>query len=282
LLALQDQGRLSLDDKLSRFLPAMPDADHVTLRMLADNTSGYPDWIQGNDAFFDLFYANPFRQWTPSGLLAQAFARPPACAPGACFNYAHTNYAVLSKVIAHVTGRPITSLMHERIFKPLGLRHTVISRRPAMSEPVLHAYTAQRGPYEDSTYWSPSWTLGAGSVMYSTIDDVARSAHAIGTGALISRRASRERFAPTTVGMGAFTKDNYFGLGILVVNGWYLQNPNLNGYTGVMAYLPARKLSVAIVATHRLGASDELSYAPLVLARLSAYLAPAHIIVVPR
>ena len=64
LLQLQDQGRLSLDDKLSRFLPGMPDAGRITLRMLADNTSGYPDWIQGNEAFFHLFYANVFRQWT--------------------------------------------------------------------------------------------------------------------------------------------------------------------------------------------------------------------------
>src|SRR5205807_4920820 len=103
---------------------------------------------------------------------------------------------------------------------------------PAIRRPVLRAYTAQLGPYEDSTYWSPSWTLGAGSVMYSTIDDVAQSARALGSGALISSRASRERFAPTTVGMGSFTKQFYFGLGILVVNGWYLQNPNLNGYTG--------------------------------------------------
>jgi hypothetical protein len=117
--------------------------------------------------------------------------------------------------------------------------------------------------------------------MYSTIGDVARSAWALGTGALISPRASRERFAPTTVGMGGFTKHYYFGLGVLVVNGWYLQNPNLNGYTGAMAYLPGRQLSVAIVATHRLGASDELSYAPLLFAKLSTYLAPDHTVVVP-
>jgi CubicO group peptidase (beta-lactamase class C family) len=188
---------------------------------------------------------------------------------------------VLSKVIARVTGRSVASLMRQRIFKPLGLRHTAISTEPAMRGPVLHAYTAQRGPYEDSTYWSPSWTLGAGSVMSSTIGDVALSARALGTGALISPRASRERFAPTTVGMGGFTKHLYFGLGILVVNGWYLQNPQLNGYTGAMAYLPGRKLSIAVVATHLLGASDELAYAPLLFAKLSAYLSREHTVVVP-
>jgi D-alanyl-D-alanine carboxypeptidase len=282
LLQLEDEGRLSLDDKLSTFLPGMPDADRITLRMLANNTSGYPDWIQGNQSFVELLLANVFKQWTVSELLAHAFARGPACDPGTCFNYAHTNYAVLSKVISTVTGRSIDSLMHERIFKPLGLRQTAISRKPAMPGPVLHAYSSDRGPYEDSTFWSPSWTIGAGTVMSATIGDVARTARAVGTGALISRKASQERFAPTTVGMGSFTSDFYFGLGIIVADGWYLQNPMLNGYTGAMAYLPGRRLSVAIVTTTRQrSAGDERAYATLLFTKLSAYLAPGHPVVLP-
>lgn len=116
LLQLEDEGRLSLDDKLSRFLPEMPDADRITLRMLADNTSGYRDWIQGNQTFVDLLLANVFKQWTVGELLAHAFARGPACDPGTCFNYAHTNYAVLSEVITHVTGRhrPVDRQPHAR------------------------------------------------------------------------------------------------------------------------------------------------------------------------
>jgi CubicO group peptidase (beta-lactamase class C family) len=282
LLQLEDEGRLALDDKLSAFFPAMPDADRITLRMLADNTSGYSDWIQGNPGFVELLFANPFRQWTSAELLAIAFARGPVCAPGTCFSYAHTNYAVLSDVISKVTGRSIDSLMHERIFKPLGLRQTAVSRKPAMPGPVLHAYVSDRGPYEDSTFWSPSWTIGAGTVMSATIGDVARTARAVGTGALLSRRASRERFAPTTVGMSNFTPNAYFGLGIIVSNGWRVQNPMLNGYTGVMAYLPKRGLSVAIVTTTRQrSAADSRSYASLLFTKLSTYLAPGNTVLLP-
>lgn len=97
LLQLQDEGRLSLDDKLATYLPALPNADRITLRMLANNTSGYSDWIQGNQAFVDPLYADVFKQWTPAELLAVAFPRPPACEPGECFSYAHTNYAVISR-----------------------------------------------------------------------------------------------------------------------------------------------------------------------------------------
>jgi D-alanyl-D-alanine carboxypeptidase len=282
LLQLRDEGRLSLDDHLSKYFPQLPDASRITLRMLANSTSGYQDWIQNNPAFVETLLANVFRQWTPAELLAVAFARGPACEPGTCFHYAHTNFAVLADVIARVTGHSISSLMHERVFRPLGLRQTAISRYPAMPGPVLHAYSSARGPYEDSTFWSPSWTIGAGTVMSGTIGDVARTARAIGTGALISPAARREEFAPTTAGFAPFSSDLYYGLGIVVANGWRFQNPMLNGYTGIMAYLPARRLSIAIVATDLpVTADSETSLANLLFARLAAYLTPGHQITVP-
>jgi len=281
LLQLQDQGRLSLDDRLSRFLPDLPDADRITLRMLAENTSGYRDWIQGNRPFVDLLLANPFRQWSSDQLLRYAFARGPACDPGTCFNYAHTNYAVLSKVVAKVTGRSVTSVIRRRVLMPLGLHQTAISRDPAMPPPVLHSYTSMRGPYEDATYWSPSWTIGAGTVMSGTIGDVIRTARAVGTGALLSRKSSRERFAQPPAGIWPSPRSFYFGLGILVANGWYVQNPTLNGYTGAMGYLPGRGLSVAVIATTRPGADEDTSASGALFKRLSAYLAPGHTAVLP-
>lgn len=93
---------------------------------------------------------------------------------------------------------------------------------------------------------------------------------------------SRERFAPTTVGMGSFTPNFYFALGIIVADGWYVQSPMPNGYTGAMAYLPGRKLSVAIVTTTRQrSASNERAYATLLFTKLSAYLAPGYAVVLP-
>lgn len=277
LLQLQDEGRLSLDDRLSEYRPDLPRADRITLRMLANNTSGYLDWIQGNEAFVGALFDDPFRQWAPAELLAVAFDRGFACDPGTCFSYAHTNFAVLSQVVSKATGRSVQSLIGERIFQPLGLRRTQISRRAAFPAAALHAYTSERGFYEDSTFWSPAWTIGAGTVMSATIGDVARTARAVGSGALISRAASRERFAPTTVGFPGISPERYYGLGVLVADGWRVQNPMLNGWTGIMAYLPQRRLSVAIVTTTLPRSADTgRPYAGLLLNRLGAYLAPGH------
>jgi len=276
LLQLQDEGRLSLDDRLAKYRPQLPNANRITLRMLANNTAGYLDWIQGNLPFVETLFENPFRFWTAHELLQIAFARGEACAPGTCFNYAHTNLSVLSQVIAKVTGHSVAQEIRERVLRPLGLHHTQISRYAAFPGPALHSYTSQRGPYEDATFWSPSWTIGDGQVMSATIADVAKTARAVGSGALISPAAARERVANTSAGLPGTLPNFYYGLGEVVNGDWIVQNPMLNGYTGVMAYLPDRDLSLAIVATTRPSADPELAYATLLFDRLGAYLAPGH------
>ncbi len=282
LLQLQDRGQLSLDDPVSNWFPDLPNADRVTLRMMANDTSGYRDWIQGNPAFVDALFADPFRQWKTQELLDVAFARGLACEPGACFNYAHTNYAILAKVVAAVTGKSTQKLMYRRVLNPLGLRQTRISGLPAMPEPVLHTYTSDRGPYEDSTFWSASWTVGRSTIASSTIGDVVKSARAMGTGALLSAQASRERFAPITATYPGFTPDLYFGLGVVVVNTWQLQNPDLNGYTGIMAYLPSRRISVGLAVTRgQTAAATDTNYSQLLFAEITEYLSPNHPGVLP-
>ena len=83
----------------------------MTLRMLASDTSGYPDWIQGNEPS-----RRPSSQTCSASaacreLLRWAFALRMACAPGTCFDYAHTNYAVLTQVISEVTGQSVRQLI---------------------------------------------------------------------------------------------------------------------------------------------------------------------------
>ena len=275
LLQLQDAGRLSLDDPLSNWLPEIAGSDRITLRMLGTATSGLPDWVQENPAFATTFYSNIFRQWTSDELLDIALARPRICDPGQCFHYAHTNFILLAKVIQKVTGKPLPKLLRNRVLRPLGLRHTVISGKPDMPSPQLHAYTSDRGPYEDSTFWSPSWTIAETMIMSSTIGDVIRSAKALGTGALISKAAARERLAPTTATLPPFNDKIYYGLGLVIDDQWLVQNPQMNGYTAIQAYLPSRKIAVALTATKGpAAAATTTNFSQELFKSISAYLTP--------
>lgn len=282
LLQLEDEGKLSLNDKLAKYRPNFPEADEVTLRMLASVTSGYPDWVQENEAFQKQLLENPFRQYSADELLHWAFTLPVACPPGTCFHYAHTNFSILSQVISQVTGKSISALMRERVLGPLGLDHTQISRFPAFPGAALHAYTGERGVYEDSTFWSPSWTIGDGTVMASTMADVVHGIRDMAGGQLISARANRERIEPISVGLPPFTPQIYYGLGITVADGWQFQNPFLNGYTGAAGYLPSQDLSVGIVTTQLPQSSaSSTNFANVLLVQLSEYLSPQHVIKLP-
>jgi D-alanyl-D-alanine carboxypeptidase len=282
LLELEDEGRLSLDDPLSKYRPNFPESNEITLRMLANVTSGYPDFIQENEPFQQLLFENPFRQWSANELVHWAFTLPIVCKPATCFHYAHTNFAILSQVISKVTGKSVDALMHERIFGPLGLKHTVVSRFPAFPGAALHAYTGERGVYEDDTFWSPSWSIGAGTVMAANVGDAVRGFRAMASGALISKHAEAERVAPTTASLKPFTPSLYYGLGVEVANEWQFQNPFINGYCGIAAYLPSQDLSIGIVTTQLPQSSNSGGpFATKILGRLAEYLSPAHLIEVP-
>jgi D-alanyl-D-alanine carboxypeptidase len=273
LLQLRDQGVLDVDDRLSQWFPKYPKADQITLTMLINGTSGYADYVT-DASFLQDFYADPFRQWRPDELIAIGLNRPMSCDPGTCWSYAHTNFVILGKVLEKVTGRPLAELIREGILEPLSLADTRSEATAVIQEPVLHAFTGERGRYEESTYWNPSWTLASGAIMTSNIADILKSAAAIGTGALVSPESHALQLAPLTAQFKPWSETSYYGFGVHVVNGWIVQNPSFAGYAATMAYLPSRKLAIAVSVTLRETASTDSNLSSDVLKEIAAYLVP--------
>jgi hypothetical protein len=172
-----------------------------------------------------------------------------ACDPGTCFNYAHTNFVILGEVLRKASGKPIEELIRDGIVTPLGLDDTRSEATAVIREPVLHAFSAERGIYEDSTYWNPSWTLARGAIMTTNIHDLLTSAIAIGTGSLVSPEAYKSMIAPLTARFPPWDDNVYYGLGVNVTNSWVVQTPSFAGFAGAMAYLPSKEIGIAVVTT---------------------------------
>ncbi len=274
LLQLQDKGVLSLDDSLAKWFPQYPNADKVTLKMLINGTSGYADYVTG-EAFIKKLYADPFQHWTPDELINIGLRRGMICDPGTCWSYAHTNFVILGKVLEKATGRPLSELIRKGVLDPLSLKNTRSEQTAQIQEPVLHAFDVERGKYEESTYWDPSWTLAEGAVQTSDIADILASASAIGEGTLLSPASHRLQLSPLTAKLKPWSEKTYYGLGVFVINGWVVQNPSFAGYAATMAYLPARKLAIAVSVTVNDGASLEGNLSTNVLKQIAAYLAPS-------
>jgi CubicO group peptidase (beta-lactamase class C family) len=297
LLILVDQGLVSLDDPIVTWAPELPNADQVTLRMLANMTSGYPDFVP--DAQFEAgLYADPFRHVTTEEQLAAAFRTPPIFPPGTNWNYAHTNYVILGQIMERITGRPLDALLRDLILDPLRLRATTGAVTAVIPDPVLHAFSSERRQalgipdgtrfYEESTFWDPSWTLAHGAIQTTDIFDMATSAEAIGEGVLLSPESHRELLDSGLLGFGepvagcpacrTLNEQYNYGLGIVLHGDWLLQNPLFSGYAGLMAYLPSERIAIAVAVTFAEAAFDEAgSYSnsgTQVFTAIAGYLAP--------
>ncbi|MFI8292232.1 class A beta-lactamase-related serine hydrolase [Streptomyces sp. ms191] len=284
LLQLVDERKVRLDDTVERWLPDLPNAGKITLRMLATNTTGLHDYVT-DPAFGAELGPHPFRQWTPRELLAFPFSHSFWYPPGTSWSYSHANYLLLVEALQKITGTRIDELVKQRVTGPLGLRDTQNNFTPDIPGPVLHAFTSDRGLYEESTFWNPSWTTAPGAVITTHVCDLARSVEGIGSGELLSPRAYRTLVNPGTVGLGGAsatcpasiclkqTEAKHFGVGVIVVNGWVLQNPSFSGYAAIQAYLPAKRLAIAVSTTKTADTPDG-NTAEVVATRIAAALAP--------
>jgi CubicO group peptidase (beta-lactamase class C family) len=194
--------------------------------------------------------------------------RPLMFEPGTNWSYAHSDYVVLGLALEKITGTRLDVALRKYVLRPLGLRSTVASQTATVPEPALHTYSAERRealgipagtPFlEDSTYWNPAWTLARGAVQTTTISDLTRTAIGIGSGRLLSRASYRRQIDPR-IGFGrpqegceacgTMTRRYGFGLGVIRKGGWILQTPLFAGQSVVEAYLPSRRISIAVVTT---------------------------------
>jgi CubicO group peptidase (beta-lactamase class C family) len=306
LLRLVDQHVVTLDDPLATWLPDLPDADQVTLRMLANLTAGYPDYVQ-NPKLSQEVYENPFHQWTPEELIAIGLSTPRVFAPGTNWDYSHTDYVILGQALEKITGQPLDVALREQVLDPMGLRNTVAWSTPQISEPVLHAFSSERRQalgipsgtrfYEESTYWSPSWTFAQGAIQTSDIADLTTTAEVVGEGTVLSLASHQAQIAPDLLGFGSPLKgcpachtldERYtYGLGVVLSGDWLLQNPLFAGYGAVTGYLPAQKIAVAVATTFGEGAFDDegnykYSSHSNIFAAIGTYLAPDHPVPTPK
>lgn len=306
LLQLVDEDKVSLDDAIGRWVPQIPHADEVTLGQLATMTSGYQDYVLGNDAFETTELTNPFKAWTTDEMLSYAVDKPLLYKPGTNWNYAHTNYVILGLALEKITGKPVEDLLSERISKPLGLDNTVSDLTATIPEPALHAYSSERRGilnlppdtpfYEETTGWNPSWSITHGAIQTSNIYDVEATGRKLFAGETLSKESYETMTSTRLRGVarpvpGCATcmemNERYtYGMGVVLTGDWIVQNPLFNGYAAVVGYLPQEKVSIAVAVTYEPEAfGPDGSYdngGNPIFSRIAALMAPDHAPPIPR
>jgi CubicO group peptidase (beta-lactamase class C family) len=211
LMEYVDEHKVSLNDTINRWVPTLPEANKVTLKMLANQTSGYPDF-ETDPAWTAAFNADPFRIFTYKERLGYAFRRPLQFKPGTNWSYAHTNFMILGHILSLIGKKPLATLLQQKVLGPMGLTSTTSSVTSKMPEPVLHSFSSERERalqippkvtfYEEATYWNTDWGTPVGANQATNIYDLTKTAVAVGTGKLLSRSSYHAMTDPTCSASG--------------------------------------------------------------------------------
>ncbi len=156
-LLLQEDGKLSLDDKVAKWLPELTSANVITLRQCLTHTAGYPDyWPQ--DYVMDWL----LRPTSTDAILADWAKRPLSFAPGSDWQYSNTGYVVAGRIIELAAGRPLFDFVNERIFKRLGIADAVDINQRALEAPDALGYIrVALAPPQPQAPGATGWMFGA-------------------------------------------------------------------------------------------------------------------------
>ena len=273
ILQLAQEGKLSLDDPVSKYVARVPNGDKITLAELLEMRSGLYNYSDAPEISASLDH-DPARVWTAAELLAIAFAHPPNDPPGTAYEYNNTNYLLLTLVAEKVDGKPLAQSMQERLFGPLQLQHTLFPAPSvnALPAPYSHGYlygsasVAMVGtpPYppevqaaaragtllpKDYTDLNHSFVEGAGAVI-STANDLATWIEALVSGRVLNAAYQRRWLDSLQLEDPSKPKGQKYGYGIVQMswgpNTIYFHGGETPGYNSFMGYDPNNHVTLVV------------------------------------
>lgn len=204
LLLLENDGKLSLDDKVSKWEPEVTRAGDMTIRQLLSHTSGLQDyWPQDYD------FVAMETPTNPQGILNRWGKKPLDYDPGTRWQYSNTGYVVAGRIIEKASGQPLMTFLTRRIFTPLGMHPLNIDDSNTPAYPVgNHRFAA--GPVRVAKPPARGWLYSAGELSM-TAEDLAKWDVARIERKLLPKEDWAEQEAPVILTDGTTTG---YGLGV--------------------------------------------------------------------
>lgn len=279
ILKLRDAGRLTLDDRLCRFIQPCPEAwSGITLDQLLRHTAGVPDYEAALGLGSQEWTAMMRRPDSASAIVDWARERPLDFVPGERFAYSNTGYVLLARVIAEASGQGYETWVRESVLTPVGMTAARLGGEgPAdgladgltgTDEPSSEVLAAGRKPGPDWMRAVPATVPGVDhgdAALLTTAADLARFGDRY-MAALSPEDAELVRRDPTGEG---------YGLGwMLTPNGGLAHNGQLPGFISRLSLDPATGLSVAVLGNFDGGRFDVVARDLALIASVRPYEAP--------
>ncbi|HET9424615.1 MAG TPA: serine hydrolase domain-containing protein [Gemmatimonadaceae bacterium] len=244
ILQLRDAGKLSLDDRLSKWLPDVPGADRITLRHLLSHTSGVFGFADQDE-----FEINWFAPRYPRDSAYRLVKLDPfAFQPGTGQNYSNSGFWILGRVVELASGMKYEDYLRKQIFEPLGMRRSMYCDSDANIPRRAHGYNLVNGAIRRAPKVSYAWVFAPGAVC-STAGDLITWTKALHGGRVLSPRSYAEMTTQATLddgtrlqyGMGIKVGEEYRGLKYIGHGG------TAPGFRSDVAWYPDGQLAVVVL-----------------------------------
>jgi D-alanyl-D-alanine carboxypeptidase len=246
ILKLVDEGKISLDDTIDQWVPDVPNGDRITLRQLADMSSGAPEYT--TQAWIDAYLEDPQRAFTTEELIEFAVAEPAQFDPGAKRVYTNTNTLLLGQVVEQEYGQPFGQVVQEQILQPL-------SMSGAAYHDEVNNWTGPTGYQQGEAQDNNFTVLGPAGAMTATPDDLCTWGEALGQGSLLQPATQADRVQGAALDSGP--EYDFYAQGIGGLNGWIGHTGEGFGHTVLVMHNPDSG-ATAVVAMNTSGSGKHV------------------------
>jgi D-alanyl-D-alanine carboxypeptidase len=265
ILLLQEQGKLSLDDKVGKFIPDLTRANEVTIRQLLSHTSGYQDyWPQ------DYVMPMMLQPVTAQKILDMWARKPLDFDPGTKWQYSNTNFVIAGLIVEKASGMPLLQFLQEKVFSPLGMKSVanIDQQKLGDTDPVGYMRYGL-GPLRPAPKEGKGWLFAAGELAMPA-EDLAKWDISIIDRKLMKPESYDEFETEVVLKNGLGTR---YGLGVDVSlesgHRALSHGGEVSGFTAENMVFPDERVAVAVLTNEdAAGAAGQIArgIAPLLLA----------------
>jgi CubicO group peptidase (beta-lactamase class C family) len=245
ILKLQEDGKLSVNDKLSKYFPDFPRGEEVTIHHLLTHTSGIHSYTRKGD-----FLEKVLKPVSKEELLAYFMKDEYDFNPGERYQYNNSGYFLLGYIIEKVSGKTYDVYLKETFFDPIRMNNTGVYTSTLKLEQEATGLTKEKNQYKAAMNWDMSWAGGAGA-LYSTVEDLFKWNEAVFNGKVLSKQSLDAAFTPVLLNNGNLPDGTKYGYGWLMDSyrgqDFIGHSGGLHGFVSQLARYPKENLTVVIL-----------------------------------
>jgi CubicO group peptidase (beta-lactamase class C family) len=241
ILLLAEQGKLSLDDAVGKYIPGLTRGDDITIRMILSHTSGYQDYAPQDYMIPE--WLVPVRA---DQILERWAKRPLDFDPGTKWQYSNTNYVIAGLIVEKVAGMPLPAFLAANVFGKLGMKSVTDDALLGPTDATGY-FRRARGPLHVSPHMARAWMFAAGDLAM-TAEDLATWDVSLMDGTILSPASQHTLETEVVLANGAGT-GYALGLDVELHDGHreLRHGGEVTGFVANNVVLPDDKLAVAVL-----------------------------------